>query len=192
MREQVGTYRLLATVVGGAVIFVVMAVSALDAHGKEPKPPPAAEYVGHAAAMTGSRFVLHIDAFTPDDAAAAIALAGRGGDSSAIRMAFGRLDAGFIKLGTKGYRIAYARRGREDGGVRIIVILRNEMENWETTKMPPFPPLSAVDAWLPDSGDGEATISGIATVVFQSADDVVITDWGEGTLRVFGLREHKH
>jgi len=192
MRVQAGTDRVHAAVLGGGFLLVTIAGSSLHAEPKQPKPPPAAEYVGHVASRSDSRFVIHIDAFTPDDAANAIAVAGRDGNSNAIRTALGRLDAGFIKLGIRAYRVAYARRRRENEGVRIILILRNELESWEQTKALPIPPLAAVDVWLPDSGEGQAAISGVATVVFHSADDVVITDWGEGTVPAFGLRERKH
>ena len=128
------------------------------------------------------------------DAANAIALAGHGGDSSAIRTALGRLDAGFIKLGVKGYRIAYARRRAENDGVRIILIIRNELEFAGRSSMKEFltPPLAAVDVWLPSTGDGQANISCAATVVFRSADDIAITDWGDGMLRALDLRARIH
>jgi len=169
---------------------------ALDSLGAAPKEKPvaAAEYVGSLKSFAGAMFVIHIDSFTADEAATAVAVAGRDGNSNAIRTALGRLDAGFIKLGSKGYRVAYARRIRESDGARIILILRNELESFERTSLKDFPtpPLAAVDVWIPDAGDGQAAISGIATVVFRSADDVAITDWSDGSVRAFGLQERKH
>jgi hypothetical protein len=136
-------------------------------------------------------FVIHVDAFTPDDVANEVAFAGRGGNSNEIRNALGRLDTGFIKLGERGFRVAYSRQLREDSGLRIILILRNELDTAGVLRLKdmPIPPLAAVETWLPDTGDGEATIAGSATVVFRSADDIEITDWGGGKLRAFGLRQ---
>ncbi len=136
-------------------------------------------------------FLVHIDAFTSDEAAAPVALAGREGNSNAIRTALGRLDAGFIKLADNGYRIAFARRHVKDDGVRITLILRNELGDTGRIKDLVIPPLAAVDVWLPSSGAGEATISSSATVVFRSLDDVEITDWG-GEAHALDVREREH
>jgi len=173
------------------MLLMALAWDALDAAPKKSRPDAAAEYFGHVAAQSNGMFVVHIDSFTPDDTANAVALAGRDGDANAIRDALGRLDMGFIKLGVRGYRVAFARRRSEDEGVRIILILRNELEYAGRTNMKVLliPPLAAVDVWLPRTGEGEATISCAASVVFRSADDMAITDWGDGTLRAFGLRE---
>ena len=174
----------------GALVLVALSWEALDAKPAGSKPVAAEEYTGHVASLSNGMLLVHIDSYTPDDAANAVALAGHGGDSSAIRTALGRLDAGFIKLGVRGYRIAYARRRAENDGVRIILIIRNELEIAGRSSMKEFvtPPLAAVDVWLPSTGEGQATISCAATVVFRSADDIAITDWGDGTLRALDLR----
>ncbi len=194
----------------GALLLWNLASTESLAGPKKPKATPATEYVGHVLSASGMMFVIHIDAFTPDDAADAVAIAGRDGNSNSIRSALGRLDAGFIKLGTRGYRVAFARRLLESDGDRIILVLRNELDftastNSEDPLKPPFmpagrangkdlviPPLAAVDARISSSGAGRATISSAATVVFRSADDVEITDWGPGWAEVRDLRERKH
>ena len=173
------------------LLLVGLAGSDVLAKPKEPKPPAAAEYIGHLVSVGHAYFLVHIDAFTSDDAAAAVALAGRDGNANSIRAALGRLDAGFIKLADNGCRIAFARRHVEDGGVRIILILRNALEDTSTIKELVIPPLAAVDVWLPNAGAGEATIASAATVVFRSSDDVEITDWG-GEAHALDVRERKH
>jgi hypothetical protein len=178
----------------GALLAVALAFKGLYADPKATKRPPAAEYIGHVLSFRGARFVVHIDSFTPDEAANAVALAGRDGNSNAIRTALGKLDAGFIKLGSDGYRVAYARRSTETDGARIILILRNELEfvGRANLKNLTIPPLAAVDIWIPNTGDGQASVAGAATVVFRSADDVEITDWGIETVDALDLRERQH
>jgi hypothetical protein len=178
----------------GSILVGAAATSLLYAGPADPKAQAAAEYVGHVTQHAGTRFVIHIDSFTPDDEANAVALAGREGNSNAIRKALGRLDAGYVKLGSDGYRIAYARRHAENDGVRMILIIRNEMTfvGRVSTKDIERPPLAAVDVWIPSAGDGQARISGAATVVFRSADDVEITDWGGGPVESFDLRKRRN
>jgi hypothetical protein len=102
------------------LLLAVSACGDLSAKGKPPNAAPAAEYTGHLASGSGTMFLIHIDSFTPDEAANAVALAGRNGDSNAIRAALGRFDAGFIKLGTNGFRVAFARRQPLDDGALIV------------------------------------------------------------------------
>jgi hypothetical protein len=158
-----------------------MAVHA-GVHAKE----PSVEYFGHI--LGGNKLVVHIDTLTPDDAANAVAAAGRDGNSNAIRTALGRLDSGYVKIGTDGYRIAYARRIVEADGTRYLFVFRNELALGARDVIPSglslkeqtVPPLAAGDLWLPKDGPGQATISGSARVVFRSMDDLVVTDWGWG------------
>jgi len=192
----------------GGVLLVACA-TCIPASAKS-KPMAATEYFGHLQSWTGTKFVIHIDAFTPDEAAAAVATAGHDGDANAIRKALGRLDAGFVKLGTRGYRVAFARRYISDEGSRIVLIIRNELDlapsvnsiNWGT---PPFnppgrtngkqfviPPLAAVDVRISKAGSGSAVVATTATVTFHSLDHVVITDWGLGWLICRDLQEQKH
>jgi hypothetical protein len=175
----------------GALFLVAASWGAPEAAPRESKPVAAAEYFGHVKGKTPGFFVVHIDAYTPDDTASAVALAGHDGDANAIRAALGRLDAGFIKVGDNGYRVALARRRAEDEGVRIILIIRNELEfaGRANMKFLRIPPLAAVEIWMPLAGEGEAAIACAASVVFRSADDIAITDWGNETLRAFGLRD---
>ena len=176
-----------------ALLFGIFAHGVFYADSKESKPAPAADYVGHIASARAGLFVVHVDAFTPDDAANAVALKGRDGDSNAIRTALGNLDAGFIKIGATGYRVAYARRRQEKGGVRIILIIRNELRHAGRTngKVLVIPPLAAVDIWIPPVGEGGVRIASAAEVVFHSADEIAITDWGAEQLRVLDLTTKK-
>ncbi len=63
----------------------------LHADPKESKSAIAADLVGHIAMPRGGSFVVHVGAFTKDDAANAIALKGRVGSSNTIRAALGTL-----------------------------------------------------------------------------------------------------
>jgi hypothetical protein len=176
-----------------ALTAVASAGGIAEARSKRPKPAPAAEYVGHVMSFAGAMFVLHVDAFTPNEDAEKVAIAGREGNPDAIRTALGKLDAGFIKIGTSGYRVAYARRREEAGQQHIVLVLRNELPNAGrgNGKFLVREPLAAVDAWIPPQADGKAVISEAAVVVFRSPDDLEITDWGDGVLLAFGLRERK-
>jgi hypothetical protein len=190
-------------------VILVACATCIPASAKS-KPIVAAEYFGHLQSGSGTKFVIHIDAFTRDEAAAAVATAGHNGNANAIRKALGRLDAGFVKLGTRGYRVAFARRYISDEGVRIVLIIRNELDlatsvNSGDPSTPPFnapartngkdfviPPLAAVDVRISKTGSGGATVATTAIVTFRSLDDVVITDWGLGSLICRDLQEQKH
>jgi hypothetical protein len=194
----------------GALLFWSVASSDSLASSKKPKPTPAAEYVGHVVSAGGLPFTVHIDSFTPDDAAEAVVIAGHDGNPNAIRSALGHLDAGFMRVDTWTYRIAYARRQVGPDGSRIILVFRNELESGGGARsqdplIPPFipqgrtngkelgiPPLAAAVLLVPNSGMGEGRISTAATVVFRSADEVEIKDWSGGWDRVLGVRERTH
>jgi hypothetical protein len=133
---------------------------------------------GSGRGTAGVRITIRVEAYTSDEDAARIARAGRDGDANAIRSALGKLDSGFIKVDTTGYRIAYARRIVEEGGARLYLLIRNELDGAGRSSLrdETAPPLAAVDVWLPDGKKAEATIAPAARVVFQGTDQIKITD----------------
>jgi hypothetical protein len=142
--------------------------------------PPAVHLVGHGSGRgtAGVRITIRVDAYTSDEDAVKVAQAGRDGNANAIRSALGKLDSGFIKVDTTGYRIAYARRVVEDGGSRLHLLIRNELDGAGRSSLRDemTPPMAAVDLWLPDGKPAEATIAPAARVVFQGTDQIKITD----------------
>jgi hypothetical protein len=165
-------------------LLVLTSTSAKD------KPRPAAKYVGHVLSLMGTRFVIQIDAFPPEDIAEQVAVAGRSGNANAIREALGKLDCGFMKFGDMGYRIAFARRVPEPDGLRLFLIFRNEFKECGRASFTTLiaPPLAATEVWIPTTGLGRAVITGVAGVTFQSVDDIKIADWSEGQLESHDLR----
>jgi hypothetical protein len=142
--------------------------------------PPALHLVGHASGRGNSsaRVTIHVEAYTSDEDAARVAEAGRDGNANSIRKALGKLDSGFIKIETDGYRVAYARRVVEEGGSRIHLLIRNELDGAGRSSLREevAPPMAAVDVWLPDGGNAEATIAPSARIAFQGPDQIRITD----------------
>ena len=83
--------------------------------------------LGHVALLPGGIFVVHIDSYTPDDTANAIALAGHDGGRQCDPRCAGTSRCRVHQVGCQGYRVAFARRLVEPEGVRIILIVRNEV-----------------------------------------------------------------
>ena len=172
------------------VLVALLVATASSLAGAKDKARPAAKYVGHMISVGGAPLIIQIKAFTPDDVAERVALAGRGGNANAIREALGKEDCGFMKIRDQGFRIAYARSQTEPEGTRVILIFRHELPYAGLSSLKEFdaPPLAAGDLFIPTTGAGSAVVSTLASVTFRSVDDVSITDWGGGWLEAQDLK----